>query len=166
MQVTEVAADGLKREFKVVVAANEIEGKVEARLKKMAKTAKVPGFRPGKVPLSLLKRQYGRQLMGEMLEQAVDEGSKQAIADNELKPALRPKVEVIKFDDGADLEFKLDLEVLPEVPEVDLTAYQPDPPGGRGRRQPGRRRHCQSRQGAAHASSLWPSRVPPPTATR
>ncbi len=122
MQVTEVAADGLKREFKVVVAANEIEGKVEARLKKMAKTAKVPGFRPGKVPLSLLKRQYGRQLMGEILEQAVDEGSKQAIADNELKPALRPKVEVIAFDDGADLEFKLDLEVLPEVPELDLAA--------------------------------------------
>lgn len=122
MQVTEVAADGLKREFKVVVAAKEIEGKVEARLKKMAKTAKVPGFRPGKVPLSLLKRQYGRQLMGEVLEQAVDEGSKQAIADNQLKPALRPKVEVVKFDDGDDLEFKLDLEVLPEVPEIDLKA--------------------------------------------
>lgn len=120
MQVTEVAADGLKREFKVVVAANEIEGKVDARLKKMAKTAKMPGFRPGKVPLSLLKRQYGRQLMGEVLEQAVDEGSKQAIAENELKPALRPKVEVLTFDDGTDLEFKLDLEVLPEVPQIDL----------------------------------------------
>jgi trigger factor len=122
MQVTEVAADGLKREYKVVVAASEIEGKVEERLKRLAKTAKVPGFRPGKVPLSLLKKQYGRQLMGEILEQAVDEGSKQAINDNKLKPALRPKVEVTSFDDGADLEFKLDLEVLPEVPEVDLKA--------------------------------------------
>jgi trigger factor len=122
MQVTEVAAEGLKREYKVVVAATEIEGKVEARLKKIAKTAKVPGFRPGKVPLSLLKKQYGRQVMGEILEQAVDEGSKQAINDNELKPALRPKIEVTKFDEGQDLEFKLDLEVLPDVPEVDLKA--------------------------------------------
>lgn len=122
MQVTEVAAEGLKREYKVVVAASEIEGKVEARLKKLAQTAKVPGFRPGKVPLSLLKKQYGRQVMGEILEQAVDEGSKQAINDNQLKPALRPKIEVTSFDDGQDLEFKLDLEVLPEVPEVDLKA--------------------------------------------
>ncbi len=122
MQVTEVAAEGLKREYKVVVAASEIEGKVEARLRKLAQTAKVPGFRPGKVPLSLLKRQYGRQVMGEILEQAVDEGSKQAINDNQLKPALRPKIEVTSFDDGQDLEFKLDLEVLPEVPEVDLKA--------------------------------------------
>lgn len=122
MQVTEVAADGLKREFKVVVAADEIEGKVEAQLKKIAKTAKVPGFRPGKVPLSLLKKQYGRQVMGEILEQAVDEGSKQAINDNQLRPALRPKIEVTAFDDGQDLEFKLDVEVLPEVPEVDLKA--------------------------------------------
>ena len=122
MQVTEVAAEGLKREYKVVVAADEIEGKVEARLKKLAKTAKVPGFRPGKVPISLLKKQYGRQVMGEILEQAVDEGSKQAITENQLKPALRPKIEVTKFDDGSDLEFKLDVEVLPEVPEVDLKA--------------------------------------------
>jgi len=122
MQVTEVAAEGLKREYKVVVAADEIEGKVEERLKKLAKTAKVPGFRPGKVPISLLKKQYGRQVMGEILEQAVDEGSKQAITENQLKPALRPKIEVTKFDDGSDLEFKLDVEVLPEVPEVDLKA--------------------------------------------
>ncbi len=122
MQVTEVAAEGLKREYKVVVEAGEIEGKVEARLKKLAKTAKVPGFRPGKVPISLLKKQYGRQLMGEILEQAVDEGSKQAIAENQLRPALRPKIEVTKFDDGTDLEFKLDVEVLPEVPPVDLKA--------------------------------------------
>lgn len=120
MQVTEVAAEGLKREYKVVVAANEIEGKVQARLKKLAQTAKVPGFRPGKAPLSLLKRQYGRQLMGEILEQAVDEGSRQAISENELKPALRPKIEVTQFDDGQDLEFKMDVEVLPVVPEVDL----------------------------------------------
>lgn len=120
MQVTEVATDGLKREYKVVVAANEIEGKVTERLKKLAQTAKVPGFRPGKAPVSLLKKQYGRQVMGEVLEQAVDEGSRQAISENQLKPALRPKIEVTSFDDGKDLEFKMDVEVLPEVPEVDL----------------------------------------------
>lgn len=122
MQVTEVAADGLKREYKVVVAASEIQGKVDARLKKLAKTVRIPGFRPGKAPLTLLKKQYGRSVMGEVLEQTVDEGSRRAIEDHKLKPALRPKIEVTRFDDGADLEFKLDLEVLPDVPEVDVKA--------------------------------------------
>ncbi|MCB2053154.1 MAG: trigger factor [Geminicoccaceae bacterium] len=120
MQVTEVAAEGLKREYKVTVAADEIEGRVDQRLKKLAKTAKMPGFRPGKVPLGLLRKQYGRSVMGEVLEQAVEEGSRKAIDDNELRPALRPNIEVTSFDDGKDLEFKMDLEVLPAVPEVDL----------------------------------------------
>ncbi|MCB1972164.1 MAG: trigger factor [Geminicoccaceae bacterium] len=119
MQVTEVAAEGLKREYKVTVAASEIEDRVQSRLKKLAKTAKIPGFRPGKVPVSLLRKQYGRSVMGEVLEQAVDEGSRRAISDNALKPALRPKVEVTSFNDGADLEFRMDVEILPEVPSVD-----------------------------------------------
>jgi trigger factor len=79
----------------------------------------MPGFRPGKVPVSLLRKQYGRSVMGEVVEQAVNQGSQQAISDHELRPALRPKIEVTSFDEGADLEFTMALE-LPEVPEVDL----------------------------------------------
>lgn len=122
MQVTEVAAEGLKRQYKVVVPAGEIESRVQSRLKKLVETVRVPGFRPGKAPISLLKKQYGRAVMGEVLEEAVDEGSRQAIDGNSLKPALRPKVEVTTFDEGKDLEFSLGVELLPEVPTVDLEA--------------------------------------------
>ena len=122
MQVEQVVAEGLKREFKVTVPAGEIEQRVKARLEKLAKTVRLPGFRPGKAPLPLLKKQYGRSILGEVLEEAVDEGSRKTIGDNELRPALRPKIEVTSFDEGKDLEFELKLEVLPEVPEVDLGA--------------------------------------------
>ena len=122
MQVTEVAADGLKRAYKVVVPAGEIEGKVDARMKTLARTARMPGFRPGKAPIPLLKKQYGRQVMGEILEEAVKNGQQEAISSNNLRPALQPKVEVTSFPDGGDLEFSMDLEVLPEVPEIDLKA--------------------------------------------
>lgn len=120
MQVTEIAAEGLKREFKVTVAASEIESRVQSRLARLAKTVRMPGFRPGKAPLPLLKKQYGRSILGEVLEEAVDEGSKKTIGDNQLRPALRPHIEVTSFDEGKDLEFALKLELLPEVPEVDL----------------------------------------------
>ena len=120
MQVEQVAAEGLKREFKVTVPAGEIEQRVRTRLEKLAKTVRLPGFRPGKAPLPLLKKQYGRSILGEVLEEAVDEGSKRTIGDNQLRPALRPQIEVTSFDEGKDLEFGLKLEILPEVPAVEL----------------------------------------------
>jgi trigger factor len=122
MQVTQIAADGLKWEFKVTVPASEIESRVQSRLERLAKTIRLPGFRPGKAPLPLLKKQYGRSVLGEVLEEAVDEGSKRTIGDNQLRPALRPKVEVTSFDEGKDLEFEIKVEVLPEVPQVELGA--------------------------------------------
>lgn len=122
MQVTQIAAEGLKREYKVTVPASEIESRVQSRLEKLAKTIRLPGFRPGKAPLPLLKKQYGRSILGEVLEEAVDEGSRKTIGDNQLRPALRPKIEVTSFDEGKDLEFAMKLEVLPEVPQVDLDA--------------------------------------------
>jgi trigger factor len=120
MQVTELSADGLKREYKIVVDANEIEDRVAGRLNELSRTIRMPGFRPGKVPVSLLRKQYGRSVMGEVVEQAVNRGSQQAISDHELRPALRPKIEVTSFDEGADLEFTMAVEVLPEIPKIDL----------------------------------------------
>jgi trigger factor len=124
MQVTEVSAEGLKRELKVTVPATEIEGRVDARLKELSQTIRMPGFRPGKVPVGLLKKQYGRSVMGEILEQTVNQGSQDVISERALKPALRPKIEVTSFDEGKDLEFTMALEVLPEVPPVDLKAIE------------------------------------------
>jgi trigger factor len=124
MQVKELSAEGLKRAYEVVVEASEIEQRVDKRLDELKKTIKMPGFRPGKVPVTLLKKQYGKSVRGEVLEQAVNEGSQQAINDNELKPALRPKIELKSFEDGGNLEFSMELEVLPEVPKVDLKTIE------------------------------------------
>src|SRR5918994_4376636 len=124
MQVTELSAEGLKREYKVVVQAAEIEDQVAHRLEELKGRVRMPGFRPGKVPVALLRKQYGRSVMGEVLEQAVNQGSQKAIADHELRPARRPKIEVTAFDEGADLEFTMAVEVLPKVPAIDLKAIE------------------------------------------
>ncbi|WGF89151.1 trigger factor [Marinivivus vitaminiproducens] len=122
MQVTETNADGLKREYKITVPASEIEGRISTRLTDLGRQIKMPGFRPGKVPVSLLRKQHGKRVLGEVLEDTVNEGSRQAISTHELRPALRPKIEVTSFDEGADLEFTMAVEVLPEVPEIELKA--------------------------------------------
>src|SRR5215831_5891441 len=94
MQVTELAAEGLKRQFKIVVPASDLSAKVDERLTEIARTAQIPGFRRGKVPMSLLKKQYGQALFGEAVEQAVNSSTAKAIEDRGLKPAMQPRVEL------------------------------------------------------------------------
>jgi trigger factor len=121
MQVTETGSEGLKREFTIVVEASEIEAKVDARIAELAKTANMQGFRPGKVPQSLLRQRYGDSVMGEVLEEAVNNGTTQALTDNDLRPALQPKVDVKEFDKGKDLEYTVEVEILPTIEPTDFS---------------------------------------------
>lgn len=120
MQVTETNAEGLKHDLKVVVPADEMEQKLESRLAQLRHQVRLPGFRPGKAPVSLLKKRYGDAVMGEVVENAVSEGSSQALNERGLKPALQPKVEITSFDQGSDLEFTIEVEVIPEIEPMDF----------------------------------------------
>ncbi|MGE0257862.1 MAG: trigger factor [Alphaproteobacteria bacterium] len=120
MNVTETNAEGLKREFKITIPANEVEDQIARRLDEVGRLARIPGFRPGKVPLTLLRKRYGAAVRGEVLESAVQDSSATAIRERNLRPALPPRFELVSSDEGADLEYTLSLEVLPEMPEPDF----------------------------------------------
>src|SRR5688572_22794278 len=98
MQIKEMAKEGLKREFNVVVPAKTIEAQTEVKLKEVGKTAKVAGFRPGHVPVKLLRQRYGRSVMGEVLEQAVHDAQHKVIDEKKLRPALQPQIKIVNFD--------------------------------------------------------------------
>ena len=122
MQVTETNADGLKREFKIVIPAGELETQVNSRLTQLGQSIRLPGFRPGKVPQSLLRQRYGSAIRGEVLEHTVQESSAEAIRERNLRPALQPKVEIVSANEGADFEYTMSVEVLPDVPAPDFNA--------------------------------------------
>ena len=121
MQVTETKSEGLSREFKVALPANEIEEKISHRLKELARTAQMPGFRPGKVPVSVLRKKYGPSVLGEVLERTVNDSSQQALAEKGLRPAMQPQIEITSFEDGGDLEYTIAVELLPEIKPVDFS---------------------------------------------
>jgi len=123
MQVTELKAEGLKREFKVILAAKEIDQKLSARLEEVGKSVRLPGFRPGKVPSTILKQRFGASVMGEVIEQAVGDSSQQAIMERALRPAMQPKVEITSYEEGADLEYTMEVELLPEIDLPDFSTY-------------------------------------------
>ncbi len=124
MQVTEVANEGLKRAYTVVVPAGDIAAERERRLAQLGKELRIPGFRPGKVPAKVVQQRYGQAVMGEVLEQSVNNATQQVVADRGLRPALQPKVDIVSFNDGADLEFRVDLEILPEVSMPDFAGIE------------------------------------------
>ncbi|SJZ46610.1 trigger factor [Enhydrobacter aerosaccus] len=124
MQVTELSAEGLKRQFKIVVPAGDLSAKVDERLAELARTAQMPGFRPGKVPVGLLKKQYGQALYGDALEQAVNQSTAKAIEDRGLKPALQPKVDLKELGEGKDVEFEVAIELLPEIGQLDFSGIE------------------------------------------
>jgi trigger factor len=121
MQVEEKSAEALKREYQVTIAATEIAEKIEARLKELGASVNLPGFRPGKVPLAILKQRFGSNVMGEVLEGAVNDSSNQAISERGLRPALQPKIEIESFKEGEDLVYSMAVELLPQIEPGDFS---------------------------------------------
>lgn len=124
MQISETLNEGLKRAYTVVVPAADLARKLDEQIGIVAKTIRMPGFRPGKVPANVVRKLHGAALTGQVLEEAVQEGSQKVLEENKLRPALQPKIEVTKYEPEADLEFTMNLEVLPEVAVPDLSGLK------------------------------------------
>jgi trigger factor len=132
MQVTETATAGLKREYRVVVPATDLEAKVNERLDDLKGRVQLRGFRPGKVPVGHLKRIYGKSAMAEVIEAAVREANQKIIDDHGLKLATEPKV-VLPTEEGAvenvisgkaDLAYTVELEIVPPIALTDFKAIK------------------------------------------
>ena len=121
MQVTEENNEGLQREFVITLEASEIDEKVQSRLREIGKNQKIPGFRPGKAPMSILKQRFGQAVMGEVLERAVGDSSQQVIQERGLRPAGQPDISVESFDEGQDLVYRMKLELLPDIEPMDFS---------------------------------------------
>jgi trigger factor len=121
MNVTETFSEGLTRTFKITVPAAEVEEQVNRKLGELAGTVRLPGFRPGKVPIELVRKRYGQSVMGEVLDETVRQSSASAVTDKGLKTAGQPKIEVKSFDQGKDLEYELTIDLMPEIVPADFS---------------------------------------------
>ena len=116
MQTVETLNQGLKRAYRITIPKKDIEARVDGELKKVAPQIRMPGFRPGKVPANLVRKMHGPQLEQEALNTAVQEGVQKLLAEQKLRPAMQPSVELEDGGPGRDAVIKVELETLPEVP--------------------------------------------------
>jgi len=122
MQVTETLNEGLKRSYKLLLTAQELDDKVTRKLAEAQPEVAMKGFRKGKVPMALLKKQFGQRLMGEVMQESIDGAMSEHFEASGDRPAMQPEVKMTNEDwkEGDDVEVALTYEALPEVPEVDL----------------------------------------------
>ena len=121
MAITQTLSEGLKREFEVIITNSELNKLVDEKLNNIAKEANLPGFRPGKVPVSVVKNRFGKQVLGEVVKESVDNVTKDTMEKNKLTPSSQPKIEIISFEEGEDLKAKLSVEIMPEFEIPDLS---------------------------------------------
>jgi len=123
MQTVETLNEGLKRAYKITIAAKDIDARVDGELKRVAPTIRMPGFRPGKVPANLVRKMHGEALQQQALESAVQEGVQKLLSDNKLRPAMQPEVALEPgHETGKDAVVTVALETLPDVPAAKIDA--------------------------------------------
>jgi trigger factor len=126
MQVTETLNEGLKRSYKMILSAAELDEKVTEKLKEAQPSIELKGFRKGKVPLALLKKNYGQKVLGEAMQEAVDGAMSKHFEETGVRPAGEPDVKMTnpEWKEGDDVEIEMSYEALPEIPEVDLKSIK------------------------------------------
>jgi trigger factor len=125
MQITETVNQDLRREYKIVIPANDLDKRLLGKIEEIKPRMNMKGFRPGKAPVSFLKKTFGKQMMGEIVEAAVSESSQQAVKDNNLKPAFPPRIDVASEMDQvvngkSDLEFTVKVDLMPDFELADV----------------------------------------------
>ncbi len=126
MQVTETLNEGLKRGYQITITADELDNKVNEKLTEAQPEIEMKGFRKGKVPMALLKKQFGQRLMGEAMQESIDGAMSKHFEDTGDRPAMQPDVKMTNQDwkEGDDVEIEMSYEKLPEIPEVDLKSVE------------------------------------------
>ena len=121
MKTVQTENEGLKRAYKLIIGAKEIEALVEKEVRRIAPQIRMPGFRPGKVPPNLIKKMHGDQLQAEALNTAVQEGVQQLLTEEKVRPAMQPEVTLDEaYEHGKDAEVHVSLEALPDLPKPNI----------------------------------------------
>ncbi|MEQ3710267.1 trigger factor [Tateyamaria sp.] len=126
MQVTETLNEGLKRGYAITVTAAELDEKVNEKLVEAQPGVEMKGFRKGKVPMALLKKQFGQRLMGEVMQESIDGAMSEHFEASGDRPAMQPEVKMTNEDwkEGDDVNVEMSYEALPAIPDVDMAALK------------------------------------------
>jgi trigger factor len=126
MQVTELDSQGLKKNFKIVVDNAKISAMVDEELRIAGEQVKIPGFRPGNIPMKILKQRYGKSVQGDVLKKVINQTTSEVVTEKKLRPAMTPQINIESYEEGSDLTFSMSVESFPDMPEIDFSSITLD----------------------------------------
>lgn len=120
MKIEEKKNKGLDLEWKVIIPSSSINLKLDEKYKDLAKNVKIPGFRPGKVPVNIIKKRFSQSVISEILDTVINENLRNAFLDKKIRPSVQPSVDIEKYEEGKDLTLNVKIQKMPEVKDFDL----------------------------------------------
>ena len=120
MKIEEKKNKGLDLEWKVLIPSSSINSKLDEKYKDLAKNVKIPGFRPGKVPVNIIKKRFSQSVISEILDTVINENLRNAFLDKKIRPSVQPSVDIEKYEEGKDLTLNVKIQKMPEVKDFDL----------------------------------------------
>ena len=120
MKIEEKKNKGLDLEWKVIIPSSSINSKLDEKYKDLAKNVKIPGFRPGKVPVNIIKKRFSQSVISEILDTVINENLRNAFLDKKIRPSVQPSVDIEKYEEGKDLLLNVKIQKMPEVKDFDL----------------------------------------------
>ena len=112
--------DKLTIEWDITLPAKSIDEVLEIKYNDLKNKVNIPGFRPGKVPINIIKKRYSQNVLSETLDKLINESLTKAVKERNLKPSIQPKVDIKKYEEGKDLEFNATFQLMPEIPDFEL----------------------------------------------
>jgi len=120
MKLDIIKAKGLDIEWRITVPSKDISPKFEEEYSNLSKNVKLPGFRPGKVPIKIVKQKYAQNVTQKILDEVINFSLRKTVTEKKIQPSIQPKVKVEKYEEGEDLIFSAAFQIMPEVPEIDI----------------------------------------------
>ena len=111
---------GLDLEWKVVIPSSSINNKLDEKYSDLVTNVKLPGFRPGKVPINIIKKRFSKSVVSEVLDNVINENLRKALSEKKIRPSVQPSVNIDKYEEGDDLVLNVIIQKMPEVGDVDL----------------------------------------------
>ncbi len=121
MKIIKKTSKGLKRVFNLSFSNEEISEKIDLKLKEIGSSARIPGFRPGKVPVSIIKSRIGKEITNEVINNAVEDATKKVISDEKIRPVMKPLIDIQDYQEGTELKASIQMEVMPKISPIDLS---------------------------------------------
>ncbi len=121
MKIEENINKGLEIEWIITIPSKNVQSLLDDKFMEISNNVKIPGFRPGKVPIDVIKKRYSKSVMPDVLDKIINESLREAVTKKQIRPAVQPNVNIEKFEEGKDLVLKVNFQKMPEVNELDIT---------------------------------------------